>query len=111
MYFSISIFKIELIFVPMYFSVKAISNIEWKIYNCYFFLLFIEKKLAISIIGEEIEMDWSNFTFKCYYRSKNSNGVGDALSFLEEMFYFWLVSTSAICFDLLKVMRVLSVCL
>ncbi|WZZ16075.1 hypothetical protein YC2023_109164 [Brassica napus] len=33
------------------------------------------ENIEISIIEEEIEVGWSNFTSKCYYRGENSNGL------------------------------------
>ncbi|WZY78509.1 hypothetical protein YC2023_024893 [Brassica napus] len=33
------------------------------------------EKIEISIIEEEIEVGWSNFTSKCYYKDEKSNGL------------------------------------
>ena len=38
-----------------------------------FLPLEIEENIEISIIEKEIELGWSNFTSKCYYRGENSN--------------------------------------
>ena len=40
-----------------------------------FFPLNIEEKIAISILGEEIEMGWSRFSSIIVYRSKYRGGL------------------------------------
>ncbi|WZZ08625.1 hypothetical protein YC2023_094546 [Brassica napus] len=42
-----------------------------------------KEKIEISIIEEEIEVGWNNFTSKCYYRDENSNGLKMILGHLQ----------------------------
>ena len=59
----------------MYLSKIDISTYIAKYRWIIFLLLWIEEKIAISILEAKIEMSWSDFASKYYYKDRNRGGT------------------------------------